>query len=341
MGSPYTNDAPIGFVLQQLGRFGSSRVPLQVEIDGDRLVVAGPQIFSIPSEWSFREFLISYGLQYVGREIVEMEPDRAAPQHPLAYQLLAGSVFREDEGKGKLAAVNAEMESFIHVAWDIFTLADNEKMQEVLIKRLKNAKQYQGARYELFIAASLIRAGFKVEFEDESDINSTHCEFNAVSRATKKAYSVEAKSRHRDHSEGGKAGIYRLIQRALSKAASNERIVFIDVNLPHDTKAVFQEPWHREVMQTLSEVEEKQKPFSPWPQAILFFTNGMFSKVGFAGGNVSTVLLSAINHPLFKQQDRQVVEQAYPEIGILYGAVDNLGWPPNHFPGQHTDLKIR
>ncbi|WEJ09302.1 hypothetical protein [Sinorhizobium prairiense] len=233
------------------------------------------------------------------------------------------------------------MEAFIHVAWDIFTLADNAKMQEVLTKRLKNTRQYQGARYELFIAASLIRAGFNVEFEDESDLHSTHCEFNAVSRSTKRAYSVEAKSRHRGRSEDGKAGTYRLLQKALSKAAANERIIFIDVNLKHDTKASFQEPWHREVMQTLTEIEERQKPSTPWPQAIVFFTNGLFSEVGFAAGNVSTVLLSAINHPLFKQHDRRAVERAYPEIGRLYGAVDKLGWPPDSFPGQNTDTVVR
>ncbi len=36
----------------------------------------------------------------------------------------------------------------------------------------------------MFVAASLLRAGFKVEFEDESDSTTNHCEYTATSKKT-------------------------------------------------------------------------------------------------------------------------------------------------------------
>jgi hypothetical protein len=49
----------------------------------------------------------------------------------------------------------------------------------------------------MFVAASLLRAGFDIAFEDESDSRTSHCEFTATSKRTGRSFSVEAKSRHR------------------------------------------------------------------------------------------------------------------------------------------------
>ncbi len=53
----------------------------------------------------------------------------------------------------------------------------------------------RGSFYDM--ALNLIKAGFEIEFEDESDRSSTHCEFIATHKKSKRKYSVEAKSRHR------------------------------------------------------------------------------------------------------------------------------------------------
>jgi hypothetical protein len=46
---------------RQISAFGGVRSPLDLQIDGMRLVAAGPQILQIPVGWSFHEFLLSYG----------------------------------------------------------------------------------------------------------------------------------------------------------------------------------------------------------------------------------------------------------------------------------------
>jgi hypothetical protein len=51
-------------------------------------------------------------------------------------------------------------------------------------RRLKDPLNFQGAYYELIVANILIRAGFTLVLEDETDGKSRHCEFAAISKHT-------------------------------------------------------------------------------------------------------------------------------------------------------------
>ena len=98
--------------------------------------------------------------------------------------------------------------------------------------------------YELIIASSLIRAGFELTLEDETDASHKHCEFAAVSKKTGKKYSVEAKMKSvagilgKTRDDGAspdsrpESHVTRHLRQALRKPADGERLVFIDVNAP-------------------------------------------------------------------------------------------------------------
>jgi hypothetical protein len=326
---------------RQASAFGGARSPLVQQIDGMRIVVAGTQIFEIPSAWSFHEFLLGYGQSQLGGDWITNN----AENHPLVTHLVKGKAGIRptgvSDGKFVAAIMNDDLFAFLSFAYDLFTLADNAEVQKSLFDRLRKPDQYQGARYEMFVAASLLRAGFKIAFEDESDSTTSHCEFTATSEQTNRSFSVEAKSRHRKSPDFydktiPRSEMYRLMQSALAKNASHERIIFGDVNLPPDDKPIFQQNWHQEVAATLNQLEQKQRKNDPWPQAIVFFTNRKTSPwpSKTARGN-STVLLTAINHPLFKvEENREVVERKYPEIGTLFHAANELSRPPSHFFAQ-------
>jgi hypothetical protein len=245
------------------------------------------------------------------------------------------------DGKFVAATMNGDLLAFLSFAYDLFTLADNAEVQKSLFERLRKPDQYQGARYEMFVAASLLRAGFRIAFEDESDSTTSHCEFTATSQRTGRAFSVEVKSRHRepsvsDDAASPKSRMYSLLQKALAKHACHERIIFAHVNLPPDDQPVFQQGWHQEVAASLNELEQKQRADDPWPQAIVFFTNRKTSPwLSKRVGGKATVLLTAINHPLFKTEElRATAESQYPEIGTLFRVVNELGHPPSHFFAQ-------
>lgn len=322
--------------------FGGARTPLEQQIDKERIVVAGPQIFSIPNEWSFQEFLIYYGQAQLGKDWIVANTQILKP-HPLVAHLIKGcSDIRPTgriDGGFREFTMNGDFYAFLSFAYDSFTLADNAAMQQSLLARVRSLDQYQGARYEIFVAASFLRAGFMISFENERDPNTSHCEFTATHKKTSRSFSVEAKSRHRELKSSRDettldARMYRLLQAALLKKADHERIIFADVNLPYDSKALFQQEWHREVARTLNELEQNQRDHDPWPQAIVLFTNRKTSPWPDRAVSNSTVLLTAINHPLFKIADRGPVEREYPEIGTLFHATNELSAPPSHFFGQ-------
>ena len=326
---------------RQVSAFGGVRSPLDLQIDGMRLVVAGPQILQIPNGWSFHEFLLSYGQSQLGADWITSN----AETHQLVTHLVKGTAGIRPtgarDGKFVAATMNGDLLAFLSFAYDLFILADNAEVQKSLFYRLRKSDQYQGARYEMFVAASLLRAGFKIAFEDESDSTISHCEFTATSQQTGRAFSVEAKSRHRESPvsvDGAvpKSRMYVLLQKALAKHASHERIIFADVNLPPDDQPVFQQGWHQEVAASLNELEQKQREDDPWPQAMVFFTNRKTSPWPSPGaGGKATVLLTAINHPLFKTEElRAMAESQYPEIGTLFRAVNELGHPPSQFFAQ-------
>ncbi|MAS07648.1 MAG: hypothetical protein CL534_23560 [Ahrensia sp.] len=320
----------------QVKSFGAARSPLTLSIDAERIVAAGDQIYAIPNDWGFRDFMLSYGLDRLGRAIVDAEPDRNNPRHPIAAALLTSSAYAVDGENGKMRLIGTDpgLFGFLKISYDLFTVADNAHLQEEMIKRLKqNDQNFRGARYELFVAASLIRAGFSVEFENESDSSKSHCEFTAKDKLSGKAFSVEAKCRNHSGERKG-AKVYRLLQKALQKDADHERIIFLDVNMRPDTKPLFKEPWQKEIMETVSELERAQKRERPWPQAIVFFTNRLLPGWEHEIEGTGTTLLTAINHPLFMTNDRRAVEATYPEIGKLFGAVQDKANPPEHFFGQ-------
>jgi hypothetical protein len=117
---------------------------------------------------------------------------------------------------------------------------------------------------------------------------------------------------------------------------SNTNVSFFGVNLPADDQPAFQQDWHQEVTATVHTLEKNQRENDPWPQAIIFVTNRKTSPwpSQIVAGK-SSVLLTAINHPLFMtEENRQAAEQTYPEIGALFWAANELSAPPSHFFAQ-------
>jgi hypothetical protein len=126
------------------------------------------------------------------------------------------------------------------LSFELFALESTGKLQERLIERLKDRKQFQGARYELSVFATLARAGFDIVFENEDDRTRQHVECTATHRQTGQRLAVEAKSRHRPGTLGFQGptasdpwkNLDSLLKRALEKPTAEPLIVFVDLNLP-------------------------------------------------------------------------------------------------------------
>jgi hypothetical protein len=135
--------------------------------------------------------------------------------------------FIKEPGKVHIAPATGATRAYLQLAYDLYALDHNAEIQDVLLNRIRSHDQFSGALYEVQVAATLIRAGFSLAFEDETDRSSSHCEFTATHNRTERSFSVEAKKR-----EGTRPRIVRLFHDALSKRANHDRVIFIDFNMP-------------------------------------------------------------------------------------------------------------
>jgi hypothetical protein len=161
--------------------------------------------------------------------------------------------------------------AYLHLAYNLYLLAHNVSLQERLLRRLRDANQFHGAVYETYVAAVFIKAGFQLSLENEADLTAKHCEFSALYPQTGRAFSVEAKARQPNKKS---VDVGNQLHTALKKAASHDRVVFINVNIPAPLESHGSLPWLKE---TLEGIRRRESTLtingSPAPSAYLVLTN--------------------------------------------------------------------
>lgn len=235
----------------QKRRFGEVRPLVTTTFDDHRFVAVGNTLHWSKKWKTFPDFLLHYLPTVLGAEWGQGELRKPEGQrHPIIewYNAWQAMKLRERERSKPDArgiyttSLDGPSRAYLLLAYDLYVLRNHGALQEIVIRRLKNRDQFQGARYELFVAATMVRAGFDIAFEDEGDPTTKHPEFVATHRITGQRVSVEAKSRHRpgvlgrSGDEAGTAGfrlgIRGLLADALGKPAAHPYIIFIDANMP-------------------------------------------------------------------------------------------------------------
>jgi hypothetical protein len=165
-------------------------------------------------------------------------------------------------------APNGWTQYLLALAWDVATLIHTTLLPEKLMSRLRSRDQFQGARYEVAIAAMFARLDCEIVFldEDEKLGQEKRVEFVATHRPTSDKIAVEAKSRHRTGvlNRGGEPeidmlqkdarAVRQLFNRALKKAPeSTPFMIFIDINAPIN-EAGPNGPWQKALTSWLDEL---------------------------------------------------------------------------------------
>lgn len=221
--------------MQRQKQQGLGRAIISTEFQGFRFVAVGNRVCW--GKWkSFTDFLGNYLAATMGSDWGNAELAKPLEErHPLmqwydkicllqrAHVKQPGEIFSTP----KTGAVSA----YHRLAYNLYLIAHNVKdIQTRLIARLKNKAGFQGAYYETQVAAWLINAGFELEFENEQDRTSTHCEFTATYTSTGDRYSVEAKAREMRPGGSARTPVGNQLRKALVKRANHKRLVFIDLN---------------------------------------------------------------------------------------------------------------
>ncbi len=209
---------------------GLGRPIISTQVQGHRVIAVGRKIHTSKTWRTFHDFLRDYPRIVLGDAWWMAEVAKAPTER---HRIVAWAIRSHEQAaplmkeKGQVVQLPATgaMSAFVHFAYDLYALQHAVEVQQLLIERIKNPQGVPGALYEVQVAAALLRAGFSLEFEDETDGRSTHVEFTATHLATGAKYSVEAKRR-----ESIKLRINRLMHDALRKHAEHRRIVFVDTN---------------------------------------------------------------------------------------------------------------
>lgn len=253
--------------------FGSVRQIVTFKHNDNRLVAVGPEIHASRHWKTFTEFLLEYIWLISDKEWqIRAREEHGESRHPIF--LLHDSVKAFDKKAPRsadgfyLGPGCGAMNAFVHLSYDLYTLRHHSSLQRTVLDRLTRFRgQYQGARYELFVAACMVRAGFNLEFEDDADLTRKHLEFDAVDKVSGIRIGVEAKSKQRhgilgfQAKEGrfnSKPGLQSLVKSIHLKDISQPTIGFIDINLPplDDLQDMF-EHRYREALDEIEGVRNK------------------------------------------------------------------------------------
>ena len=232
---------------------GMGRPIIALETNGHRVVYVGNRVYYSQKWKTFHDFLRDYPAMLFGEAWLTKQRRKAdAERHPYLqwmqrafddHKRLATTV-----GTITTGSATAAMSSVMSLAYNLYLIHHNlpanaktERLCQRIVKRLKNPDHFWGTLYETYAFALFAIAGFTMELEDESDGSDTHCEFNARSK-NGRTYSIECKSRNRVASpinadgspriDDETLGLTKKLKAALSKSATHERVVFIDIDLP-------------------------------------------------------------------------------------------------------------
>lgn len=207
-------------------------------------VAVGRRIFR--GHWkTFTDFLFDYirgvvGMAWGQAEIHKPEVEK----HPIIrwYQKLCLLQAEYIKVPGQIASMPMQgvVVAYLGLSYDLYTLEHNEEstpspgIRERLLNRLRHPDQFAGARYEIRVAAMFLRAGFRLEWEDETDGTTTHGEFLAVFPETGRKFWIECKIRQREAGATTErlGKFVGLVSSALQKKAEQERFIFVDLNTP-------------------------------------------------------------------------------------------------------------
>jgi hypothetical protein len=215
---------------------GLGRSIVSIEFKGYRFVAVGGKLFYSDKWKTFHDFLFAYmktlfGPDWGNAELKKPRENRSPFLNWYQDATRYMNAHLKERGKVQAAPAIGVVAAYLSLAYDLYCLEHNAKVQSVLVNRLRKRDQFYGARYEASVAGSLLRAGFEIEFENESDSSTSHCELTATYRPTGKKFSVEAKARLPEKTN---FDVGNQLYEALRKKADHNRLIFIEINVPDD-----------------------------------------------------------------------------------------------------------
>ncbi|MFL6214214.1 MAG: SEC-C domain-containing protein [Blastocatellia bacterium] len=288
----------------------------------------GERLHAFTVHWLYWKF----GLEWFKKQDSLPEEDRhiVARWLPLYWKWNNENYLSAQVGPNRKADSPGVIREFITLASDVYTLILVEKIPKSLLDRLRDVRQYQGARYEVAVAAALVRAGFTISWKKGGGGSKIY-EFDATHKKSNETIAVEAKSKVRKgaiHEKGeiepfndARADIIRLYNSAVSKRPNDKPFaVFIDINTPHDLTVIGPyETWTKQIL-SLIEKESLFKDNESSEHSVLAITNSAwhYDGIGQTGDGRHILMwtekaVQPIKHP----HTLAAIQYAMTQFGII------------------------
>lgn len=328
---------------------GLGREIISADFQGHKFVAVGSHLLYSKKWKTFYDFLNDYIKNALGSDWGndELRKDFTG-RHPVLqwYQYYCELQQKNKAKEGEITSVPhiGASTAYFGLAYNLYLLQHNKGIQEELIRRVKlNDKgNFYGALYETYVAAHFIKAGFDLEFENELDGSTTHCEFTATHKETGRKFSVEAKVIA--PKKKGKPSIVAKLNDAFKKQASHERIIFVDIGKPAGTyeeakKLLLQ------AAESLRELENSPRlKGQNHPPAYVIITNNSFW-YDLKGQNFKFAALGeGFKIPSFKHDYKDTIQNALVEREKhkeVFGLLDSMHKHqeiPATFDGENPEL---
>lgn len=261
--------------------FGYTMPMLSCDFKGRKMVAVGASLVTSDDpnhDWNKpSDFLVSYlksklGQQWLSNQLDKIYKDR----HEIAKWYTKGLPNIEEKSPHIWDKPNGKAIALLHLAYDLFVLENIGQLPNFILDRLKNNQNFNGARYELFVFATLIRAGFDIEYCDErSGLKGRVPECQITHRETSQKLFVEAKTRNVKNVLGSTQGkakkirLYDKLKASINKNVKGPYLIFIDINHPN----IKAEKGNRELEKVRSEYRKLEELHKNSMPNMVCFTN--------------------------------------------------------------------
>lgn len=316
-----------------------------VDFKGKRVWALGSTVYpNFPKNTTFHEFLIEILKNTLGYNWLREQAVLSADERhfiSICLEKLGEWIERNEktaqriEGGGGAwgATPDGYSKTLLLLAFDVCSLIHTHKLPDQLLRRLKSRDHYQGARYEVAIAAIFARLDCDIQFTDENSKNK-HCEFIATHRETGASLAVEAKSKHRFgvlHQFGFLPPLQKLLSGRTIRRLLNDALeqnpkdipfaVFFDVNSPPTPQIPFNDkPWVKDAKSLVAK-KLKELPPEEYPLSAAFFTNFSYHYQTESEAQPGEVLSLIVPHPKFPPPNERF-------FSYLQGALSHYGFVP-------------
>ena len=265
--------------------------PSHALVGDSRYVVAGGAIYKQDGapQRRFVDFIHDFAVMTLTEPWLDAQDAKPEGERHQVVRWMTAFVEHNNSWKAKLGDGGAVPPigagpAWFRFAYDLYLIRNNAKLEERLLARLRNNDSFQGARYELAVAATFLCAGFDLHFEDETDNRTQHPEFIAVDHKSGLKIAVEAKSRRyqgvydfrdgRPWTPEDGTDVRGLLEQALRKKTPLPYYVCVDVNLPPTGKVPVNETgWPDQLGATFEDMERFAYGPDNFPANGVLFTN--------------------------------------------------------------------